>query len=113
MERTLTLAGREYTIKPLPLGRLRVVLPAFNRCAVDFAAGRIDEKTIGDMVVIIAGALGISTDDAENIPATAPDLVAAIDLIAEVSGLKPHQEGCESGEKSRALQTGTSFTHGL
>ncbi|MDE3117328.1 MAG: hypothetical protein KGL26_17155 [Pseudomonadota bacterium] len=86
---TITLGGRDYAIRPLTLGQLRVVLPAFARAAKLNAADGIDAA-----IDILAAALARDhcdlTRDAllelEMLPA---ELAAAIARIAELSGLVP------------------------
>ena len=83
----ITLAGRSFTLRPLTLGQLRVVLPAFAR-----AAGLQREEAIDAAIDILAAAL--SRDAPEITRATLLDwemrpaeLIAAVDAIARLSGL--------------------------
>lgn len=113
MSKQIVLAGQTRTVSPMPLGRLKAVIPAFNRAGKAFACEIIDEATMEDIVTIVAGGLGISPQEAEMIPASMAELVVAVDVIAEVSGLKPPPEGSPSGEAVRAVASiGTSFTPG-
>ena len=86
---TITLGGRDYAIRPLTLGQLRVVLPAFARTGKLGAADGIDAA-----IDILAAALARDhrdlTRDAllqlEMLPA---ELASAVARIAELSGLVP------------------------
>lgn len=86
---TIALGGRDYAIRPLTLGQLRVVLPAFARAAKLNAADGIDAA-----IDILAAALARDhrdlTRDAllelEMLPA---ELAAAVAQIAALSGLVP------------------------
>ena len=84
---TITLAGRRFNLRPLTLGQLRIVLPAFAR-----AAGLAKEEAIDAAIDILAAALSRDAPDmnrdallmAEMLPV---ELVAAVDAIARLSGL--------------------------
>ena len=83
----ITLAGRTFTLRPLTLRQLRVVLPAFTR-----AAGLADEAAIDSAIDILAAALG--RDHAEmtreallEMEILPRELAAAMAVIAQVSGL--------------------------
>jgi hypothetical protein len=86
---TIALSGRDYAIRPLTLGQLRIVLPAFARAAKLNAADGIDAA-----IDILAAALARDhrnlTRDAllelEMLPA---ELASAVARIAELSGLVP------------------------
>ncbi|MDE2166539.1 MAG: hypothetical protein KGJ66_09410 [Alphaproteobacteria bacterium] len=86
---TITLGSCDYAVRPLTLGQLRVVLPAFARAAKLNAADGIDAA-----IDILAAALARDhrdlTRDAllelEMLPA---ELAVAVARIAELSGLVP------------------------
>jgi hypothetical protein len=107
MMTTITIAGRRYNLRPLTLGQLRIVLPAFAR-----AAGLGKEDAIDAAVDILAAALARDTPEmtraalleAEMLPA---ELIAAVDGIAKLSGLVP-QGDAAPGEASASA--GASFT---
>jgi len=94
----IKLAGRDFTLRPLTLGQLRVVLPAFAR-----AAGLAREEAIDAAIDILAAALSRDTPEmtraallaTEMLPA---ELIAAVDAIAKLSGLVP--QGDAPGEAS-------------
>ncbi len=84
---TIRISAREFALRPLTLGQLREILPAFAR-----AAGLAKEEAIDAAIDILAAALSrdapeMTRDallDAEMLPS---ELVAAIDTIARLSGL--------------------------
>ena len=83
----VTLGGVAYDVRPLPLGRLKIALPAFGRAGAALTAGRMDEATLGDMALILSAGLNKPVEEVEQIPATLAELAAAIQVVAEVSGL--------------------------
>jgi hypothetical protein len=83
----ITLGGKQYEVLPLPLGRLKVAIPAFGRAGEALSAGRMDDATLNDIALILSAGLGKPVEEVEQIPATLPELAAAIQVVAEVSGL--------------------------
>lgn len=84
---TVFLGGRGYAIRPLTLGQLRRVLPAFAR-----AAGLADEPAIDASIDIVAAALerdhpALTRDTLLGIEMRPAELIAAVDAIARLSGL--------------------------
>lgn len=89
MSTTITLGARDYAIRPLTLGQLRVVLPAFAHAAKLGAADGIDAA-----VDILAAALArdhasLTRDALLDLEATPHELASAVARIAELSGLVP------------------------
>lgn len=89
MSTTITLGARSYSIRPLTLGQLRGVLPAFARAAKLSAADGIDAA-----IDILAAALArdhaaLTRDALLDVEATPTELAAAVAQIAELSGLVP------------------------
>ncbi|HKT18011.1 MAG TPA: hypothetical protein VJR47_08220 [Stellaceae bacterium] len=92
----ITLAGRSFTLRPLTLGQLRVILPAFAR-----AAGLAREEAVDAAIDILAAALSRDAPEItratllgwEMLPA---ELIAAVDAIARLSGLV--QQEAQPGE---------------
>ena len=90
---TITLGGRRFALRPLTLGQLRQVLPAFGR-----AAGLAQEEAIDAAIDILAAALTrdhpaidrVALLDLEIRPA---ELIAAVDAIARLSGLVAEEPG--------------------
>ena len=103
----ITLAGRRFHLRPLTLGQLRVVLPAFAR-----AAGLAREEAVDAAIDILAAALSRDTPEmtratlleVEMLPA---ELIGAVDAIAKLSGLVA-QGDAAPGEASASA--GASFT---
>ena len=84
---TITLGGRGYALRPLTLGQLRRVLPAFAR-----AAGLTQEDSIDAAIDILAAALerdhpALTRDALLEIELKPAELIAAVDAIARLSGL--------------------------
>lgn len=111
MKNHITLAGKEYSISPIPLGLLKVALPAFGRVGVDFANGDLTERTFDDLIIILAAGMEMTTEEVDKIVAPMDDLIVAIEKIATVSGLI--KGGGDPGEASpAAVSIGTSSTAG-
>lgn len=97
MMTAITLGGRSFTLRPLTLGQLRVILPAFAR-----AAGLAQEESVDAAIDIIVAALSRDAPEitravlleSEILPA---DLIGAVDAIARLSGLV-QQESALPGE---------------
>ncbi|MGH6974243.1 MAG: hypothetical protein ACRED6_06415 [Stellaceae bacterium] len=86
---SITLGHRDYPIRPLTLGQLRVVLPAFVRAAKLNAAEGIDAA-----IDILAAALSrdhasLTRDALLELEATPHELATAVARIAALSGLVP------------------------
>lgn len=107
----ITLDGKAFEVKPITLGRLKIVLPALNRAAQVLMSGQITEQAIGDVTLVIAEGIGVPLAEAEAIPASLEEIIAAIDIIAQASGMKPREVG--TGEKLPAESSnGTISTAG-
>jgi hypothetical protein len=86
---TITLGGKDYSVRPLTLKQLRSVLPAFSRAAALGAEDGIDAA-----VDILAASLSRDHPEVtreilletEILPA---ELAAAVSRIAQLSGLVP------------------------
>lgn len=86
---SITLGARNYSIRPLTLGQLRVVLSAFARAAKLNAADGIDAA-----IDILAAALArdhasLTHDALLNLEMLPSELASAVARIAELSGLVP------------------------
>lgn len=90
-DKTIVIGGQKIAVKPIPLGLLRKVVPAFNRVGAAFAAGAVGEDVIGDCVVIIAAGIGKAPEEVEQMPMGFDELPQALEVIAEVAGLKPSE----------------------
>lgn len=104
---TIVLGGRRFALRPLTLGQLRSVLPAFAR-----AAGLAQEEAIDAAIDILAAALerdhpAMTRDALLGFEMRPAELIAAVDAIARLSGLVA-EEGAALGEG--AASAGASFT---
>lgn len=106
----ITLGGTTVEVRPIPLGRLRVLLPAFNRAAIAFAAGTLDERAIDDTIQCIAAGCGLSVEQVDAMACTMPELISALEVIAEVAGIKPKNEDADRGNPVATGSTGTTST---
>lgn len=109
MQTTITLGGRSYALRPLTLGQLRRVLPAFAR-----AAGLVREEAIDAAIDILAAALerdhpALTRDALLGIEMRPAELIAAVDAIARLSGLVLDDHGGD-GLGEAAASAGASFT---
>lgn len=95
----ITVGTRKFTLRPLTLGQLRIILPAFAR-----AAGLSSEEAIDAAIDILATALSRDAPEMtrhallamEMLPA---ELVAGVDAIARLSGLIAQEETHTPGEE--------------
>lgn len=92
-QRTIVLGDREFPIPPLPLGRVRKLPVVCNRLYQSFALGIMDDKASDDILKVLALGTGLSEAELDLLPATYPQLQAALEVIVEVAGLKPKEEG--------------------
>lgn len=104
---TIVLGGRRFALRPLTLGQLRRVLPAFAR-----AAGLAQEDAIDAAIDILAAALERDHPETTREALLAcemrpAELIAAVDAIARLSGLVA-EENAALGET--AASAGASFT---
>lgn len=111
--KSITLSGVSYPVKPMPLGRLKLAITAFGRAGAAFARGDMSEKTLDDVSLIISYGIGISVEEVEQIPAALPELAEALDVIAQVAGLRPSESTQGEGAAVAATpSTGTTSTAG-
>lgn len=93
---TITLGTQTIDVAPIPLGRLRKLIPAFNRAGRAFAAGQVEEEQLDDVFTVISAGTGKPVSELEDMPGTYSQLMQALDVVATVAGLKP--EGPTQGE---------------
>lgn len=109
---TVVLQGRVHTLRAVPLGVARELVPAIIRCSKKFAAWEIDEALYDNLVKVLA--LGLSARPAEIERLTIPlwELAPVIERIARVNGLPVLEAGADMGKLLAALttSTGTSST---
>lgn len=109
MTRTVQLGEKTFQVSPIPLGRLKKLLPAFNRCGIAFSGGVVDEKALDDLFLCLQFGLNVPVAELEDIPATVTDLLHALEAVAEVTGLKP-AEGGDAGNVAATESSGTGST---
>jgi len=100
MTESITLGGRQFALRPLKLGQLRLLLDA-----LEAMAGKSGGALIEAAAEIVAAGLApahpeLSKDAVLDLEATAGDLNEAVAAILQVAGLKP--EGAASGEAGPA-----------
>jgi hypothetical protein len=100
---SIVLAGQSYPVAPLSLGRLKVAIPAFGRAGVALSKGDMGEQTLTDIALILSAGLNKTVDEIEQIPATVPELAAALAVIARVSGLSPAEPKPGEGSPAAAI----------
>lgn len=88
---TITLGARVIEVSALPLGKLRKLLPVFNRVGRAFSVGQVDESVLDEVLQLLCIVTGLAVDDLESIPCTYPQLLDAVATIADVCGLKPKE----------------------
>jgi hypothetical protein len=87
--RTVTIGGTSFEVAPFSLGRLRKLIPLFNRVAFAFGNGSIDDAVFGELLEILGLAIGRTPAELEEMPSTMAELMKAFETIADVAGLKP------------------------
>lgn len=108
----IKLGGKDYAVEAVPLGRLKVLVPAlseFSRAASDLAEGRhLTEADLTVAIQAISAGLGIKVEEVEEIPATLEDLINAVGTLAQVSGLSPKDPA--AGETLPVMPPATAST---
>lgn len=91
MTKFIHLGGTSHEVHAVPLGRLKVLIPALTEFSRSVAAlGTTSQLTEPDMdhaIRAVAAGLGKTVTEVEDMPATVPELIAAVEVLAEVSGL--------------------------
>lgn len=115
-ETTIQLGEHTFQVSALPLGKLRRLLPAFTRAGRAFAVGSVGDDALDDVFDILATATGVPASEIEEVPGTYLQLMQAVDIVADVCGLKPKEDGDKPGEAlpgtSPASTPGTPSTPG-
>lgn len=111
-EKTIVIGGQKIAVKPIPLGLLRKVVPAFNRVGAAFASGAVDERVIEDCEVIISAGIGKPVEEVTQMPMGFDELPRALEVIAEVAGLKPAEAQPGEPVPSSTTASGTESTQG-
>lgn len=109
-DKTIVIGGQTVEIKPIPLGRLKKLIPAFNRVGEGFASGSVNAALIGDCIVIIAAATGKTEEEVEQMPMSFDEMPDVLEAIADVAGLKPAEPQPGEARPSSTLTSGTEST---
>ena len=100
-EATISLGGKQFTVKPLPWGKLKKVTAAINRIGMAAAAGIFDERALDDMALVLSMSFDIPLAELEEMPTDLVELNLAFDAVVKVSGLERQMEKA-LGEARRA-----------
>ena len=108
-ERIITIGTQQFTVSRLPLGALRKVVPAFTRLARCFEGGEIDDEAFADVFTVLAIGTGKPVAELQEMPGTFAQIMAGVEAIADVCGLKrraPEPEWGQgaAGESTAAIQ---------
>jgi len=107
MNDTIILGEQTIEVAPIPLGRLKKLLPAFNRAGLAFKSGRLDEVVFDDIVLVLSAGTGKSIEEVEAMPATIEQLSVALEVVAKVAGLETKVNALGEGAASLAALPGT------
>lgn len=110
MNDTIILGEQTIEVAPIPLGRLKKLLPAFNRAGMAFKNGRLDEVVFDDIVLVLSAGTGLTVTEVEELPATIEQLSAALEVVAKVAGLETKVAGLGEALASSAVVPGTPGT---
>lgn len=106
-----TLGGVPHQAEALPLGKLRVVLPALQRVLRDFAVGAVTESSMDDVARVLAAATSHTEAELAAMPIHVHEIPVAIEAIARASGLEFQSGEGAAGEACAAVEsTGTTST---
>jgi len=100
-KQTITLGGKSYPVEAVPLGRLKVLLPALSAFSLAVsqtsATRHLSEAEMNHALTAVSAGLGLSVAEVEQIPATLNELIEAVGTLAQVSGLTA-KGGVDLGE---------------
>lgn len=110
----VVLQGRVLSVRPVPLGVARDLVPAIVRCSKAFTSLDFNEALYDDMVKVLALGLGLPSAKVEALTVSLWDLAPIVERIARVNGLPVMEAGSpEMGKLLAALtQTGMNSTPG-
>lgn len=95
MTDTITLGGRQFELRPLKLGQLRLVLDALD-AMTGKSGGALIEAAAG---VVAAGLVpaqpGLTADAVLDLEATIDDLNAAVAAVLKIAGLRPQGDAAQ------------------
>lgn len=107
----VVLAGRAYSVRPVPLCVARNLVPAVVRASKAFAAWEFNEALFDDIVQVLALGLGASQKQIEALPVSLFELAPVIEAIAKINGLPVVEAGrADLGKLLAAMSIGTNST---
>lgn len=96
-DRTITIGSQVLPVAPIPLGTLRKIVVTFNTVGRAFAQGVVDEAVFDQVFQLLALGTGKTVAEIEAMPGDYPQLLEAVNVIADVCGLQP-KGGTPPGE---------------
>lgn len=87
-ETTVTLGGKQFTVGPMPWGRLKSVMSAINRVGLAAAAGVFDDAQLEDMATVLQKGLQIEPQAFDELPTTIAEVLHAFNAVVKASGLE-------------------------
>jgi len=109
MTDTITLGGRQFQVRPLKLGQLRLVLDA-----LDAMSGKTGGALIAAAADVVAAGLtpahpGLVADAVLDLEATIDELNRAVAAVLKIAGLRA-QEEAQLGELQRGASPAVAAT---
>lgn len=95
---TIALADQDFEVPAIPLGRVKLLIPAINRVANGFAQPEIKQEAFENAILCISIALQKSVEEIEALPASFSQLIEAIQVITKALGLTEKGKGGEAGK---------------
>jgi hypothetical protein len=90
---TVSLEGRVYAVRAVPLGIARELVPALLRCSRRFAEWQIDEGLYDDFLKVLALGLNASPRVIDRLTVPLWELAPVVEQIARVNGLPMMEAG--------------------
>lgn len=108
---TVTLAGRVYAVRAVPLGIARELVPALLRCSRRFAEWQVDEGLYDDFLKVLALGLNASPRVIDRLAVPLWELAPVVEQIARINGLPVMEAGrSDLGKLLAAMTTSTGMT---
>lgn len=115
MSKIIILGGTSHEVQAVPLGRLKVLIPALTAFSQAVAAmagtAQLSERDLDHAIKAIAAGLGKAPAEVEQMPATMDELINAIAVLADVSGLAA--KGDQLGEPKPGETPATTSTQSI
>jgi hypothetical protein len=87
---SIKLGGQDYPVGPIPLGRLKRLMPAlsaFSRSVARLGFQDLSEADMANGIDALAAGLDKPVAEVEAMPATFVEIVEAVNVLAIVAGL--------------------------